>query len=264
MASSSISICSLNEFSTFPTKVAIIFWKSQSPWPALRGNFYDYYQEKTGGFYGVKKALSANKLHVQLNPQTLKVSLINKLPITYENVVIQAKIFDFFGNVISSRQYTCSLLKNNSVYTFEAPLKWPADDVYDDDVLLFILSISSGKFFQIIGKSRVETSLQDFTENVFLPERERVEIEFSNKHNKKNKYQPIKILRKTKKTFANLLENIYLQNCNDIYCQKSCKNSKNKWLKSFTKKRKEQLVEQGAISGCRDLIKEFPEYYKNI
>ena len=55
-----------------------------------------------------------------------------------------------------------------------------------------------------------------------------------------------------------------VKGCNDIYCRKSCKNSKNKWLKSFTKKRKETLIQQGAISGCRDLIKEFPEYYKNI
>ena len=103
-----------------------------------------------------------------------------------------------------------------------------------------------------------------FCKKVFLPERERVEIEFSNKYNKKNKYQPIKILRKTNKSLAKLLESAYLKNCNDTYCQKSCKNSKNKWLKSFTKKRKETLIQQGAISGCRDLIKEFPEYYKNI
>jgi len=102
-----------------------------------------------------------------------------------------------------------------------------------------------------------------FCKNIFLPERERVEIEFSNKYNKKNKYQPIKVLRKTNKSLAKLLENIYLKGCNDIYCQKSCKNSKNKWLKSFTKKRKENLIQQGAISGCRDLIKEIPEYYKN-
>ena len=34
------------------------------------------------------------------------------------------------------------------------------------------------------------------------------------------------------------------------------------WNK-FTKKRKENLIQQGAISGCRDLIKEFPKYYKN-
>ena len=103
-----------------------------------------------------------------------------------------------------------------------------------------------------------------FCKKVFLPERERVEIEFSNKYNKKNKYQPIKVLRKTNKSLAKLIENMYLKGCNDIYCQKSCQNSKNKWLKSFTKKRKETLIQQGAISGCRDLIKEFPEYYKNI
>ena len=115
-------------------------------------------------------------------------------------------------------------------------------------------------------KSKNKTC-KKFCKKIFLPERERVEIEFSNKYNKKNKYQPIKVLRKTNKSLAKMLENMYLHGCNDIYCQKSCKNSKNsknKWLKSFTKKRKENLIQQGAISGCRDLIKEFPEYYKNV
>ena len=111
--------------------------------------------------------------------------------------------------------------------------------------------------------NRKNKTCKKFCKKIFLPERERVEIEFSNKYNKKNKYQPIKVLRKTNKSLAKLLENMYLNGCNDIYCQKSCKNSKNKWLKSFTKKRKENLIQQGAISGCRDLIKEFPEYYKN-
>ena len=106
-----------------------------------------------------------------------------------------------------------------------------------------------------------------FCKKVFLPERERVEIEFSNKYNKTTKYKPIEVLRKTDKSLANSLENMYLKTCDDVYCQKSCKNnknSKNKWAKSFTKKRKEKLFKQGAISGCRDLIKEFPEDYKNI
>ena len=105
-----------------------------------------------------------------------------------------------------------------------------------------------------------------FCKQVYLPERERVEIEYSNKLNKKFKYKSIKDLRKIDKnsSLAKMLENMYLTGCNDVYCQKSCKNSKNKWLKSFTKKRKETLIQQGAISGCRDLIKEYPEYYKNI
>ena len=104
-----------------------------------------------------------------------------------------------------------------------------------------------------------------FFKEVFLPERERVEIEFSKKLNKKFKYKTIKRLRKTNKhSLANLLEKSYWKDCQDIYCQKKCKGRKNKWLKSFTKKRKENLIKKGAISGCRDLIKEFPEYYKNI
>ena len=107
---------------------------------------------------------------------------------------------------------------------------------------------------------------KNFCKKVFLPERERVEIEFSKKLNSKIfNYTPIKVLRKiNKKELANVLETTYLKGCNDTYCQKSCKNSKNKWLKSFTKKRKEKLIQQGAISGCRDLTKELPGYYKNI
>ncbi len=105
-----------------------------------------------------------------------------------------------------------------------------------------------------------------FCKEVFLPERERVELEVSKKFNKKFRYKSIELLRKTNKksSLANLLENAFLKACDDIYCQKDCKGSKNKWLKSFTKKRRESLIQQGAISGCRDLIKEFPKDYKNI
>ena len=111
---------------------------------------------------------------------------------------------------------------------------------------------------------------KNFCENVFIPERERVEVQFSK--NKKFKYRPIKVLRKNnKKSLAKMLETMYSKGCYDIYCQKSCKdiNKKNKvdngkWLNSFTQKRKDKLTQQGATSGCRDLVKEFPEYYKNI
>ena len=101
-----------------------------------------------------------------------------------------------------------------------------------------------------------------FCKNVFIPEQERVAIAFSS--NFRNKYKPLKVLRKTNKPVAKMLQNMFLKNCNDIYCQKSCKNRKNKWLKSFTKKRKENLIHQGAVSGCIDLIKKFPKHYKNI
>ena len=53
----------------------ILFWKSQSPWPALRGGLYDYYLGLTGGFFGVRAALLGSgsalegkqRVHTQLN-----------------------------------------------------------------------------------------------------------------------------------------------------------------------------------------------------
>ena len=33
---------------------AVLMWKSQSPWPVLRGAFYDNYLAMTGGYWGGK------------------------------------------------------------------------------------------------------------------------------------------------------------------------------------------------------------------
>jgi len=37
---------------------AVIMWKSQSPWPALRGALYDSFLATTGGFWGTRRATS--------------------------------------------------------------------------------------------------------------------------------------------------------------------------------------------------------------
>lgn len=96
---------------------------------------------------------------------------------------------------------------------------------------------------------------KNFCEKVFLSEREKVEKAYNKKMNIK--------IPTPNKSFKKTLKNIYLKTCNEIYCQKKCKNNK-KWLSSFTKKRKNTLIKQGAKSGCRDLIKEFPDYYNNL
>lgn len=115
------------------------------------------------------------------------------------------------------------------------------------------LKKNRGKTSGKIIKSKNKTC-KNFCENVFLPEREKVEIEFSKKN--KTQYKPTKTSKK-------VIKKMFLKTCDDIYCQKKCKSSKNKWLKSYLKKRKENLIQQGAISGCRDIMKEYPEYYKN-
>lgn len=101
-----------------------------------------------------------------------------------------------------------------------------------------------------------------YCKKVFLPEREKVEKEFS------SDYKTIEELRKNGDEFdtriADIIEDGYLRTCHDIYCQNKCKmKGKNTWAKSFTKKRKNRLMKQGATSGCRDLMREFPNYYKD-
>lgn len=106
----------------------------------------------------------------------------------------------------------------------------------------------------------MEKSGCDFCEKVFIPEREKIEIAFAKKH--KYPYLTIKQLEAKKDPLAKILKDAYMKSCNEIYCQKTCKN-KNKWLKSFSKTRKNKLIKKGALSGCRDLKREFPEHYKN-
>ncbi len=102
------------------------------------------------------------------------------------------------------------------------------------------------------NKSKDKTCKR-FCTKVYLPERERVEMEFSDR-NKRAYITPSKLVKK-----------LYLEGCHGIYCQQpKCPGNKKRWLKSFSKKRKTRLMDQGAISGCRDLHKEFPEDYKNI
>ena len=107
---------------------------------------------------------------------------------------------------------------------------------------------------------------KQFCKNVFLPEREKVEMKFD-----KN-YERIEVMSNKDDQFeketADFLEKAYLDSCSDIYCNdnncnKSSKSNK-KWVKSFSQERKKKLIGQGAISGCRDLIKEHPDYYENI
>ena len=56
---------------------AVIMWKSQSPWPVLRGAFYDSWLKQTGGYWGIRRALS-RQIHIQLNLRSWQPTVINK------------------------------------------------------------------------------------------------------------------------------------------------------------------------------------------
>jgi hypothetical protein len=72
----------------FEWYTAVIMWKSQGPWPALRGGLYDWYLAQTGGFYGVRSALlggmgsaivsdsARQRVHTQWNLKDHKLTVV--------------------------------------------------------------------------------------------------------------------------------------------------------------------------------------------
>ena len=105
---------------------AVFFWKSQSPWPTLRGALYDYYLDQTGGYWGVRCAAHST-VHVQLNPSTLTVSVINRsrrLALVVLSALVEVQVFDVFGEVLHRESVTVQNLHERSVWTADSPIQW--------------------------------------------------------------------------------------------------------------------------------------------
>jgi hypothetical protein len=105
---------------------------------------------------------------------------------------------------------------------------------------------------------------EKFCKTTFLKERERVESVVAKENGVR--YVPVARLEKQNKPLAKTLKGAYVSSCKQIYCNKGCAAGKGR--KDFVasiekdKPRKERrLQKQGAVSGCRDLAREFPKYY---
>ncbi|KAK3269096.1 hypothetical protein CYMTET_22440 [Cymbomonas tetramitiformis] len=75
---------------------AVIFWKTQSPWPTFRGAMYDPWLATTGGFWGVRSAVRS-PVHVQLNLKTLAFTVVNKGSKALTNLQVEAAVYNMSG-----------------------------------------------------------------------------------------------------------------------------------------------------------------------
>jgi len=110
---------------------AVLLWKAQSPWPTLRGALYDSFLEPTGGLFGARAALSQElfylselqlqgggragpgqrfwqPLHVQLQPGSLQVSLLNSLPcaVAVREVLLRVQVAQVDGTLLFRDTHT--------------------------------------------------------------------------------------------------------------------------------------------------------------
>lgn len=76
-------------------RMGLLLWMSHSCWPSLCWNVYDYYFQPHGAFFGCKKA--CEPLHIQYNPVSRKVELVNQCAGDCREFVAQASMYDATG-----------------------------------------------------------------------------------------------------------------------------------------------------------------------
>lgn len=85
----------------------MLVWKNQNPWTALRGSFYDYYLDYTGGYFGYKHG--AAPLHIQLNLNDSSVCIINQTLQRQERLTASVALFDLHGHPVAKSEKTISI-----------------------------------------------------------------------------------------------------------------------------------------------------------
>jgi hypothetical protein len=78
-------------------RAGLLLWMSHPAWPSLVWQTYDYYLDPTAGYFGSKKG--AEPLHVQWNPTTESVEVVNYNAGPAPGLVVTAKVLNIDGSV---------------------------------------------------------------------------------------------------------------------------------------------------------------------
>jgi hypothetical protein len=88
----------------------ILLWKSNSAWPSMTWQIYDWYLQAHGGYYGVKKA--AAPVTVFLNRETNRVEVLNATYQPRNQVTISATLYNEDLEQTWNTSQTLNLLAN--------------------------------------------------------------------------------------------------------------------------------------------------------
>jgi len=80
----------------------MLVWKNQNPWTALRGFFYDYYLDYTGGYFVISMGL--HLVHIQLNLNDSVICALNQTAKDMNNIMAKILIYDLHGKLISQQK----------------------------------------------------------------------------------------------------------------------------------------------------------------
>jgi hypothetical protein len=77
----------------------MLIWMSQSAYPTMIWQTYDYYYDLTGAYFGAKSA--CEPVHIQWNPATNSVKVINNKPYSLKSLIAEATIYNSDGKPVS-------------------------------------------------------------------------------------------------------------------------------------------------------------------
>ncbi|HEX6715665.1 MAG TPA: hypothetical protein VF088_01060 [Pyrinomonadaceae bacterium] len=133
--------------SMWTTYTGILVWKGQNPWTGLRGQFYDWYFDQTGGYFGTRKA--CEPLHVQLNWNNLKFGVVNCTDTAMMNATVQYTIYHYLtGKQLSQQSVAVNQVNAYSTYTSSSAIVLPTDNLPIHFILMKLIDAG--------GKTRSE------------------------------------------------------------------------------------------------------------
>jgi hypothetical protein len=106
----------------------MLVWKNQNPWTALRGFFYDYYLDYTGGYFGYKHG--AMPVHIQLNLNDSIVCVVNQTANKLNSITAIIRLYDIHGKLQSEQKNPVSLNSHDVILLNKIVLPKGKDEIY--------------------------------------------------------------------------------------------------------------------------------------
>ena len=90
----------------------LLIWMSQSAYPTMIWQTYDYYYDLTGAYFGSKTA--CEPVHIQWNAATNAIKVINNKPYALKGLLAEAEIYNMDGKLIAAYQQKAEIDINST------------------------------------------------------------------------------------------------------------------------------------------------------
>jgi len=98
----------------------MLLWMSQSAYPSMIWQTYDYYYDLTGAYFGAKTA--CEPIHIQWNAATNAVKVINNKPYALKGLIAGAEVYNADGKMAAgySQKRKLNVNSTSATYAFTA------------------------------------------------------------------------------------------------------------------------------------------------